>query len=110
MANFIWTNHVIQRLKERKVPQNLIIQVILNPDKTVVNREGAIEYRKKIQNQTVVALVKKNEKGEDVIISGWVDPPNPGTKDFKRKKRYIEMQKASFLKKLWLTFLDQIGL
>lgn len=109
MANLIWTKHVIQKLKERKISQDLIIQAIIIPDKTEVNREGAIEYRKKIQNQTVVALVKKNEKGEDVIISGWVDPPNPGTKDFKNKKRYIEMQKASIFKKLWLTFLDQIG-
>ncbi len=109
MASFIWTNHVVQRLKERKISQALIIQAICDPDETEVNKEGGMTYRKKIQNQTVIAVVKKNERGEDVVISGWVNPPNPGTKDFKNKKRYLELQKASFWKKFWLTFLGQMG-
>jgi len=109
LNNIIWTNHARDRLNKRKIHKDFVIQAIISPDRTKQNN-GAIEYQKRFDNQTVAAIVKENEKGENIILSCWIDPPNPGTKDFKRKARKIKMQKAGILKKLWLTFLDQIGL
>lgn len=107
---YIWTNHAIKRLNERKIPQNLAIQVFSDPDRSVTNKDGSVELQKRIDNKTVAVIIKENERGEKIIVSCWINPPNPGTKDFKRKARYYEMQKSSPLKKLWLTLLDQLGL
>ena len=88
-SSIVWTNHALLRLRARKLSRQIVEEAVLAPDKTVV---------------------KKNEKGEGVVVSAWCNPPNPGTRDFRQKKRYYQMQNASFAKKLWLTFLDQIGL
>lgn len=107
--DIIWTNHALARLNARKIHKDSVIQAIISPDRTKENN-GATEYQKRFDNQTVAAIVKENEKGESIILSCWVDPPNPGTRDFKRKTRRNQMQNAGVLKKLWLTFLEQIGL
>ena len=109
MNDLIWTNHARERLSARRIHKDLIIQAIISPDRTIP-KNGATEYQKQFNNQTIAAIVKENEKGENIILSCWIDPPNPGTKDFKIKQRRKEMHKAGALKKLWLTFLDQIGL
>ncbi|MCL4416591.1 MAG: DUF4258 domain-containing protein [Actinobacteria bacterium] len=107
--DLIWTNHAKDRLSARKIHKDLVIQAIINPDK-IVSKGDASEYQKRFSSQTVAAIIKTNEKGENIILSCWIDPPNPGTRDFRRKKRYYQMQKAGVLKKLWLTFLEQIGI
>lgn len=109
MSDIIWTNHARERLNARKIHKDLIIQAIISPDRTIAKGD-ATEYQKRFDNQTVAAIIKENEKGENIILSCWIDPPNPGTKDYKIKQRRKEMYKAGVLKKLWLTFLDQIGL
>jgi len=109
MPKLVWTNHVIDRAKERKIPTDWITQTINNPDKNF-QENGSIKFEKLFGNQTITAVVKKNELGEDVIISCWIEPPNPGTQDFKEKSRYKEKQKAGNLKKIWLVLLEQIGL
>lgn len=107
--NYIWTNHALTRLNERKIPKELVIQALTNPDRTNSKIDNGVEYIKKIENQTVAAIVKENESGEKIIVSVWMNPPLIGTKDFKRRQRYYQMQNATFLKKFWLTFLTQIG-
>ena len=107
--DFIWTKHVLKRLKDRRISQDLVIQAIVSPDETTP-REDATQYKKIIEKQTVATIVKQNEKGENIILSAWVDPPNIGTADYKRKKRFFEAKNASVAKKLWLTFLNQVGL
>ena len=107
--DIIWTNHARDRLNKRKIHKDLVIQAIISPDHTKQNN-GATEYQKRFDNQTVAAIVKENEKGESIILSCWIDPPNPGTADFKQKGRYNASKKASLLKKFWLTFLNQVGL
>lgn len=108
--DFIWTNHALDRLKDRKIPKHLVVLAATNPDNIVFKENGAKEHQKKFEHQTIAAIVKENERGEKLIVSCWINPPNPGTKDFKKKNRYLAMQKAGLLKKLWLTFLDQVGL
>ncbi|RJQ36913.1 DUF4258 domain-containing protein [Candidatus Microgenomates bacterium] len=107
---FIWTKHAIKRLKERRIPQEILNQVLTNPDKINSIENQALEYKKIIDTKTFAAIVKENEIGEKIILSCWVNPPNSGTKDLRKRNRYFQMQKGSFLKKLWLTFLNQAGL
>ncbi|PIT89198.1 MAG: hypothetical protein COU27_01710 [Candidatus Levybacteria bacterium CG10_big_fil_rev_8_21_14_0_10_36_7] len=109
MNKIIWTNHAKQRANERKIDLLQVESAILSPDKTSPNEKGGVEYQKKVGNQTFIALAKENEDKEVVIISAWVNPPNPGTRDEVYKKRYKESQNASWFKKLWLTFLNQTG-
>lgn len=109
MAQFIWTHHARQRLKDRKIPQRLIDQTLFHPDHTET-KNGTTELSKRIEDRTYFVLIKKNDNGEKIIISCWVNPPYPGTRDAKKRTRYLEKQKASPLRKLWLTILDQLGL
>ena len=109
MEEYIWTHHARQRIGDRKIPREYIDAVLQKPDH-VRQRADAYEMKKKIDDRTYTFLVKKNDRNENLIISCWVDPPFPGTKDAKHKARYKEKQKASPLKKLWLTVLDQLGL
>ena len=106
---FIWTNHIIDRLKDRKIPQGLVVQAIQTPDSTF-EKDGATQYQKQLGKQKISVIVKKNERNESIILSAWVNPPNPGTADFREKKRYQASKKASFIKKFWFTFLNQVGL
>lgn len=108
--DYIYTKHVLQRIKERRIPHDYVNQVIANPDKTTTRSDGSFEISKRIQDRTIEMIVKPNEGGEMIVISCWVNPPFPGTKDAKKRARYFEMQKASPMKKLWLTVLDQLGL
>ena len=109
MEKFIWTHHALARLNERKISGDLAIATLTAPDKTIANSDQTIKFQKSFQTQTATVIAKENENGQYIILSYWIDPPNPGTKDYRRKARYNEIKKASTLRKLWLTFLDQIG-
>jgi uncharacterized protein DUF4258 len=107
---YIWTNHARQRLSERKISKHFIDQTLANPDKTVANKNGTRELQRRIGDRTFAAIIKQNERGEQLIVSCWVNPAYPGTRDEKKHSRYLKMQKASFWGKIWLTLLDQVGL
>lgn len=106
---YIWTNHARERLRYRHISQYNIDQTLAHPDRTFDKKSGSQEFSKKIDDRTYTVLVKQNDRGENLIISLWVDPPFPGTRDAKKRARYHEMQKASFGRKIWLTILDQMG-
>jgi hypothetical protein len=108
--NYIWTNHAIKRLKERKIPRKLIDQALYHPDKRLYRNAYVTEQQKRIKGITIAAIIKENENGEKIIVSCWVNPPFPGTRDYKLRQRFLAMKKASFMKKIWLTLLNQIGL
>ena len=108
--NYIWTNHAIQRLQERKIPRKLIDQALYHSDKKLYRNASVTEQQKRINGITIAVIIKENENGEKIIVSCWVNPPFPGTKDYKLRQRFFAMKKASFMKKIWLTLLNQIGL
>jgi hypothetical protein len=110
MGNFIWTNHAKDRNKERKISENYINQTLHNPDQRINTQDQKIEYKKRFDHQTVTVIVKQNERGENLILSAWINPPNYGTADYKNNQNYHEMKKASPIKKLWLTLLQQVGI
>ncbi len=108
-TNYIWTKHALSRLGDRQIPQSLLNQALYYPDRTFY-KDGTIEVQKRIEDRTFAVIMKENEKGEKIILSCWVNPPYPGTKDAKNNSRYHQMQKASVWKKIWLTILSQLGL
>lgn len=106
----IWTNHVLERLGQRGLTQNLAWEAFKNPDRSFSGKEtDTIEYQKRFDHSLVTIIAKKNEKNEWVILSCWIDPPLPGTIDVKKKEEYKKYQKASFWGKIFLTFKKQLG-
>lgn len=106
----IWTNHANLRMQERGLSQDRAYQAFNNPDKTIKGKEkDTFEFQKNVDNSKTTIIAKKNEKNEWVILSAWIDPPLPGTLDFKRKEEYKKYQKASFWGKIFLTFKKQLG-
>lgn len=109
MANYIWTNHASERIRERKVPQSFIYQTLNSPDEKINSQDGSIKLHKKFGIQKTTAIIKVNEKNENVILSFWVDPPNLGTEDYKKRNHYNQMKKAGITKKILLTIKRQLG-
>ena len=109
-TKYIWTNHALKRLKERKIQKSHVEQLLHSPDRTFQRDDGIKELQMIVAKKTVIALVKKNYLGEHIIVSCWINPPNAGTKDFRKRARYVEMKRSSLLKKIWLMFLNKIGL
>jgi len=107
----IFTNHAIERMKGRGLRQEWAWEAWKNPDEAVEGKNpGSIEYIKRKDSYKVTVIAKQNEKKEWIVISAWVDPPVTGSIDVGKKEKYHKYQKASVLRKLWLTLREQIGL
>ena len=108
-AGAIWTHHALDRLKERKLSQEKAGQTFSSPDAVVHGKQpGTTEFQKRFGLHLVTVIAKQNEKREWIVVSCWIDPPFPGTKDFKKKEIYKQYQKAGFWRKIWLTFKRQL--
>lgn len=110
-GGLIWTNHALERLKERGLSQETAWETFRRPDHSFAGKQsGTTEYRKRFGASLVTLIAKPNEKKEWVILSCWVDPPLPGSIDLKKQQDYRNYKKASFWGKLWLVFKKQMGL
>jgi len=109
-GGLIWTNHALARLNERQFSQETAAIAYSAPDYTKAGKHpGTTEYQKRFGKQTVTLIVSKNNMGEKIVVSAWIDPPFAGTKDAQNRQRYLEYQKASGLKKIWLIIKEQLG-
>ncbi|HRN69791.1 MAG TPA: DUF4258 domain-containing protein [Candidatus Woesebacteria bacterium] len=87
----IWTNHALQRLEERKIPQDWAWRAFKFPDSIQKGKKsGTVEHTKQYNALTVTLIATKNEKKEWIIISCWVDPPLPGSIDIKKQQEYVK--------------------
>jgi hypothetical protein len=112
-GGLIWTDHAIERLIDRKLPQHIAAQVFTSPDKIVTGKEqNTKEYQKRIGAFFVTLIVTPNDRNQKIVISAWINPPYAGTE--KEKERWIEYKnayaRAGFWGKCWLVFKRQIGL
>lgn len=97
----IWTNHVLDRLAERKIPQDWAWRAFKFPDTIQKGkRANTVEHIKKYNNLTVTLIATKNERNEWILISCWVDPPLPGSIDIKKKQEYLRNKNASVGEKI----------
>lgn len=107
----IWTNHVLERIGQRGITQDLVLQTFQRPDRSFPGRQsGTTEYRKRFQASTVTVIAKQNDRSEWLILSAWIDPPLPGTADAKKKEEWKKYQRASFWGKIWMEVLRQLGI
>lgn len=107
----IWTNHALERLGQRGLSQDMAWQAFNSPDQSEHGKNpGTIESRKRFGPSIVTIISKRNERNEWIILSCWIDPPLPGTEDFKKRQDYLKNKKASFWGKLWYTLKKQLGI
>lgn len=106
----IWTKHATLRNKERKISTDWVEKTVNGPDQSFAENEGRTKYTKSFGKQTVSVITAKGDNGEYLILSAWIDPPNPGTYDYKKEKYRHDMRESGRMKKFLLTFLHQIGI
>lgn len=122
IKDIVFTDHAIQRMQERKIPGEWAYKTIKEATKINPGKEKhTTEFVKHFEEKLLTVIGKKNDIGEWVILSAWIDPPLPGTKDFNKRNSYLKklkkfrfldrkMEKASFWGKLWITFRKQMGI
>lgn len=109
-GGIIWTNHALEKLKNRGFTQDFALRAFKYPDRTIQGKKkNTFKYQKKIEESKVTIIATKNEKNEWIIISAWIDPPLPGSIDYKKQEEYKKYQKSSFWGKLLFTFKKQLG-
>lgn len=106
----IWTNHALERLDQRGLTQDMAWQAFQHPDASERGKNpGTTESRKRFGNSTVTIISKQNEKRKWIILSCWIDPPLPGTLDFKKREDWQKYKKVSVWGKVWYTLKKQLG-
>ena len=68
----IWTNHAIERMKDRKIKQGDAWSTWKRPDVSEYNKvKGVWVYKRTYPGEKIEVVAKKNEKGEWIILSVW---------------------------------------
>jgi len=81
----IWTNHIIERLQGRRIPQDWVWKTYQFADTTVNGKEPQTkELQKRIEERTVTLIIKKNDRNEWLLLSAWVEPPFPNSIDARK--------------------------
>jgi hypothetical protein len=107
----VLTTHARTRLAERQLSEDWVRQTVQMPDsKRRGKNNGTTEFVRTFGPSTVTVISSMNKNSEWVVVSAWVDPPVSGTKDWRRKQRYLAYKNAGFLKKFWMLALKQLGL
>ena len=73
----IWTNHALQRLRERNIKQGDAWATWSRPDQSRAGSgvsQGAWVYYRTYGSTRIEVVAKQNEKKEWIIISVWSDP------------------------------------
>lgn len=105
----IWTNHALSRMEERGLDQSTAFSVFKHPQIQGKGSNNSFKYEKKFDNSKVTIVAKQNKKGEWLILSAWIDPPLPGSKDALEKEKYKKYQKVTGFKRFLLAFMRQLG-
>lgn len=107
----IWTNHALQRMGERLLPQDMAYQAFRSPDRSFPGKQpGTSQYQKQFGKSLVTIIATQNEKREWIILSCWIDPPLPGTIDSRKKDEYIKYRNATTWGKFLIVLKRQLKL
>jgi hypothetical protein len=110
-GGLIWTNHALERLGQRFLPQSMALDTYNSPDRYFAGKKhGTTECRKRFDKYQVTVITTKTEKGETLVLSCWVDPPYYGTQDYYKKQKYTEYKKATFWGRVWIELKSIVGL
>lgn len=104
----IWTNHALQRLSERKIPQDWAWRAFRFPDsKQKGKKKNTFEHIKQYNNLSVTLIATKSEQKEWIIISCWVDPPLPGSIDIQKRQNYLKNKNETWGEK-FIKFISSL--
>jgi hypothetical protein len=71
-GGFIWTNHALDRLKERGIKQGDAWATLRRPEKSrYAKNKGAWVYYRTYGNERIEVVAKKNERGKWIVLSVW---------------------------------------
>jgi len=77
----IWTNHALDRLRERGIKQGDAWATWRNPENSKKgSAPGSWVYYRNYGNTQIEVVARKNEKNEWLILSVWSRPVTQGTK------------------------------
>lgn len=108
-SGIIWTNHALERLDQRGLTQDLAHSAFTNPDKSYSARDGGMEFIKWVGKSKITLIAKKNERGEWLVISNWIDPPLEGTTDYYKATDYKAYKKMPWWAKLVVDIFSAVG-
>ncbi|HUS59859.1 MAG TPA: hypothetical protein VMX76_00520 [Nevskiaceae bacterium] len=75
----IFTKHVINRLYNQGISQSDAWQTFQHPDNSLPGKTpGSRKFYKNFGDKRIEIVAKKNEKGEWVILTGWIKYPGSG--------------------------------
>lgn len=95
-GNLIWTNHALQRLRERGISQSDAWATWSRPEQSrYATSKGAWIYYRTYGNQKIEVVAKLNENKEWVILSVW-------------SKEIFNNENKSPKKSIWRTFLENL--
>jgi hypothetical protein len=104
--DLVFTNHAINRLYNRGITQEKAYETFKNPNGQLAGKiPGSTKFYKNYGKQRVEVIVKKNEKGEWIVLSCW--------SKFKEKAPYLKnkfayQKKEPLLQKLIGTLVRKI--
>lgn len=71
----IWTNHALERLRQRGIKQGDAWATLKHPDRSrYAATKGAWVYYKNWGSERIEVVAKKNERKEWLILSVWSRP------------------------------------
>lgn len=73
-GGFIWTNHVLERIKQRGLTQADVLAVLKNPAKTFPgHKNGSVKFIRTLGGRRIHAVAVLNEDDKKwVVVSVWV--------------------------------------
>lgn len=98
-----YSNHLGARLRERKMSREQVDTTIASPDSVTMLPDGK-RYSKQLGHQRVTAIVVVTQNGTPLVVSAWIDPPNSGTRDARKKVLFTRYKQAKGLMKWWYAF------
>lgn len=107
--DLVFTNHALKRMKERGIKQDEVWETYNSNSYEEYVKNGMSQKKKRFGKYEISVIFRRNAKKEVIVVSCWMEPPLPGSKDAKEKAWYQKYKNASFWGKIWLTFLHQIG-
>ena len=101
-GGIIWTNHAIQRLRERRITQSDAWYSFQHPNRQLPGKTpGSIRYYKDYGEQRIEVIAKKNEKKEWVILSCWSKILGTGQSIFPKQENVFLTAGKKISRKLW---------
>ena len=99
-GGIIWTNHALQRMRDRGIKQGDAWACWRRPDNSRASKnKGTWVYYRNIGNQQVEVVAKKNERGEWIVLSVWSRTKISGSNGKPKSNAFIRLIKIVFGKK-----------